>query len=130
MAESPTGIETMDVHHRVQGGLVDLLEQLLARGADRALADETLTRLVDFTQAHFRTEEHLMGKHGYPGRASHAEAHARLSETVLAIQRAHAGGVVRGPETAAALRAWFQDHVQDMDAAFAAWCQANGVQAE
>jgi len=130
MAESPTGIETMDVHHRVQAGLVDLLEQLLVQGGDRVLTEETLTRLADFAEAHFRTEEQLMGQHGYPGRDGHAGAYVGLMESVRAIQRAHAGGAAGGAATAAALRSWLLDHVRTADAAFAEWCRANGVRPE
>jgi hemerythrin-like metal-binding protein len=128
MAEPTTGIETIDVHHRAQIGLVDLLQHLLTTGGDRALVDETLTRLVDFTQAHFQTEEQLMGKHAYPDREAHARAHGRLLEGVQGIVRAHASGGASGPQSAADLRGWLVDHIRGADRDFGAWCRERGIE--
>jgi hemerythrin len=128
MAEPTTGIETIDVHHRAQIGLVDLLEQLLTSGGDRALVEETLARLVDFTQAHFQTEERLMGKHGYPDGEAHARMHGRLLEGARAILRAHASGAASGPQSAADLRGWLLDHVRGADRDFGEWCRERGIE--
>jgi len=126
MAGPSSGLETVDVHHRVQASLVDLVEQLLRQGGDRALAEETLARLVDFTHAHFETEENLMRRCGYPEASAHAAEHASLMEAVRQIQAAHAVGG-GGAERAVELRAWLANHVRGADAAFVDWCSAHDV---
>jgi len=127
MSEQPTGTETVDVHHRVQMTLVGLVEQALRRSGDRAVAEEALTRLADFTQAHFQTEEHLMRRHAYPQVEAHAEAHRRLLDEVRVVQRAHAGGAADGADVAGSLRGWLLDHIRGMDRAFGEWCAARGI---
>ncbi len=127
MGERPTGIETVDVHHRVQMSLVGLVEQALQRGGDGAVAGEALGRLADFTQAHFQTEEQMMRRHGYPQAEAHAEAHRRLLEEVRVVQRAHARGAEEGAGVAGSLRGWLLDHVRGMDQAFGEWCTARGI---
>src|SRR5512142_2311595 len=102
-----TGIRTLDAQHGVQVGLVNAFEQLLRRGADRALADEALARLVDFTSVHFHAEELLMRLHACPHHDAHATAHARLMAEVEEIRRLHAAGEVQASlETASRLRDW------------------------
>jgi len=118
---SSSGQESVEVHHRVQASLVDLLEELLRRGGDRALAEETLTRLVDFTAAHFQTEESLMRQHGFPQAQEHAGEHGRLLAAVRRIRAAHAAGDPRGADLVGELRSWLMDHVHAMDASFLEW---------
>jgi hemerythrin len=128
MAEPTTGIEAIDLHHRAQIGLVDALTELLARGGDRALVDETLARLLDFTELHFRTEEALMARHAYPGREAHAQAHARLLEAARALAQEVRGGTAAGPRSAADLRQWLHDHIRGADLDLGEWCRERGLE--
>jgi len=122
-----SGLETVDVHHRVQASLVDLVEQLLRQDGDRALAEETITRLVDFTHAHFETEENLMRRYGYPNGAAHSAEHEALMASIRRIQAVHAEGGRGGAERAGELRTWLTDHIRGMDAAFIDWCGTQNV---
>ncbi len=129
MADQATRSETaVDLHHRVQLGLVKALEAQLGPGGDRAEAARTLSRLLDFTRIHFEAEELLMGLHAYPQAEAHAEAHRRLLAEAEEIRRVHGEG--DGPavrETAGRLRGWLLDHVRGPDQAFGAWCEQNGI---
>ena len=127
MAGATGGLEAVDVHHRVQASLVDLVEQLLRRGGDRALAEETITRLVDFTAAHFQAEERLMSEYAYPQAEGHGAEHARLLVVLRGIQSAHAAQGAEGPEQATRLRSWLSDHIANMDKTFLEWCAATGA---
>ena len=121
MDDVPGALEAVEVHHRVQGSLIDLLGQLVTGGSERALAEETLTRLVDFTLAHFHTEERLMRQLGYPRAGAHAAEHVRLMSDIRAIQAGHAAGDPGGAERMAELRRWLLEHIQGMDGAFLDW---------
>lgn len=119
---------TVDLHHRVQLGLVKALEAQMAPGGDRAEAARTLSRLLDFTRIHFEAEELLMGLHAYPQAEAHAAAHRRLLAEAEAIRREHGAG--DGPEarrTAERLRGWLLDHLRGPDQAFGTWCHENGI---
>jgi len=126
MAGTTSAFEAVEVHHRVQASLVDLVEELVRKGGDRALAEETITRLVDFTAAHFQTEERLMRQLGYPQAGAHGDEHARLLEVVRAIRAAHASQEPGAGRTGE-LRSWLADHISTMDAAFVEWCTASGA---
>jgi hemerythrin-like metal-binding protein len=118
----------VELHHRVQLGLVKVLEVQLERDPRGPEARETLRRLLDFTRVHFHAEELLMHVHGYPDVNEHAAAHALLLAESVEIAHAHEAGEGRAArETLARLRAWIVDHVRGMDQAFEDWCARTGI---
>jgi len=122
---------TVELHHRVQIGLVKALEAQLGPGGDRAEAGLTLERLLEFTEMHFAAEETLMRLHGYPQAQAHAEAHRRLLGEALTIGQGHlAGDDASAAEAARRLRGWLREHILGMDGAFDAWCDRNGIAME
>lgn len=128
-AGSPPLVHTIELHHRVQLGLVRAAEAQLRPGGDPSAAAETVARLLEFTSVHFRAEETLMRHHRYPAVDAHAAAHATLLVWAVEIAAAHgAGDPARGRETCGKLRAWLLEHIDGMDAAFDAWCTRNGIQ--
>ncbi len=123
-----TGVQTMDVDHRLQISLINAFEALLKRKENGGLAERTIAQLVDFTSLHFLSEELMMRLHGYPGLEAHQAEHARLLGSVSEIRRRI--GSAEGEATAKALdelRQWLVEHIQTMDHAFAQWCKLNDV---
>jgi hemerythrin len=121
----------VELHHRVQLGLVKVLELQLAEDPRGPAARETLQRLLDFTRVHFQAEELLMRGHRYPEVDAHAAAHAGLLAEAVAIAHAHgAGEGATARTTLARLRGWFLDHVRGMDQAFEDWCARTGTRLE
>lgn len=104
------------------------MEHHLVCESDPAEASDTLARLLEFTKVHFDAEELLMRHHRYPGLGEHAAAHRRLFGEALAIGQAHgAGDAGSARATVVRLRAWLEDHIHGLDAAFDAWCAENRV---
>lgn len=119
--------QAIEVHRRVRASLLDLLEQWLRQGDERALVEDALTGLLDFTLAHFIAEEEIMRQEGYPEERAHFAEHALLLDTLRRIQATHTAGSSIGPQCAAELRARLADHVQRMDAAFLDWSRARAA---
>jgi hemerythrin-like metal-binding protein len=72
------GIPMLDDDHRK---LVDLANQFFLRaqsGAAMEVLDGILEDLIDQTSRHFKQEEILLDRHGYPDLASHRGQHDRL----------------------------------------------------
>jgi hemerythrin len=124
----PAAATTIEMHHRVQLGLLRAVEHHLLADADQAEAAEALARLLDFTRVHFQAEELLMKHHRYPGLDGHGVEHQRLLREAFGIAQAHgAGDLAVARETVGRLRAWILEHVDGPDAAFDGWCTRNGV---
>jgi hemerythrin len=123
-----TGLESIDVEHRLQVSLVNAIEELIQHGKDPVLAASTTAQLMDFTSVHFLSEELMMRMYAYPQHDAHKLEHGRLLEQVSEINR-----LVASPEPGAALeivrelREWLTKHIKSMDQAFALWCAKNDV---
>ena len=113
------GIEAIDAEHRLQISLVKALEDALARGGTEV--GVILEQLLDYTNAHFVAEELMMRLHAYPGYDGHVLEHGRLLEQLARVKGHYGEGRHAATrELTAALRHWLVEHVQSMDAAFAA----------
>jgi len=76
--EYETGLTEIDSDHK---WLLELAETLCAKnaiGESKSVVKEHLRLLIDNTKAHFKREEALMRKHGYPPYSDHVEKHERL----------------------------------------------------
>jgi len=125
---APAARASVELHHRVQLGLVKVLEVQLGVDPRGPAARETMHRLLDFTRVHFQAEELLMRVQRYPGVEAHSAAHADLLAEAVAIAHAHgAGAGSTARDTLARLRGWLLDHVRGMDQAFEDWCARSGA---
>jgi len=123
-----TGVDSMDAEHRLQVSLVNALEELVQRGADKPLLQRTLAQLVDFTSVHFLSEELMMRLYAYPQHDAHKLEHGRLSEHVRELQgRIGSGEQQAAIDSVTGLHAWLVEHIKSMDQAFAKWCAKNGI---
>lgn len=68
----------MEGEHRVQLDLVRALRGALERGEDRASTSALLRQLLDYSDAHFLSEQLLMRLHAYPAYEDHVGEHDRL----------------------------------------------------
>jgi hemerythrin len=119
---SESSNEFVDTHHLLQLSLVGALEEVLRRGTDRPLAQETLDRLLGFTEVHFRSEELLMRLRRYPHAEAHAAAHAAFRELARAVRGSFAAGEASASLAAVGrIREWLQGHIGSLDREFSAW---------
>lgn len=97
-----------DAQHQALFEILDLL-------AEPDSDDEVLQRLYEYTEIHFRLEEHYMVVLGYPELEAHTESHDRFREEIASLLE---GGIDDpGFRTAVAtfLREWLQRHVFGVD---------------
>jgi hemerythrin len=118
------GIDSIDAQHRE---LFDRADRLIAameacRGA--AEVSRLLAFLEAYAEEHFREEEALMGRAGYPGLAAHRTLHGEFEHELAALRTAYDGS---GPSSLLAICAnhlvcdWLLLHVSREDRAFARW---------
>jgi hemerythrin-like metal-binding protein len=119
------GIPGIDSDHRA---LLDLTNEFLtaaAQGEPPAALAAIMGRLVDRTEAHFKSEETLLDRADYPSLAAHRATHARLvaETTQLRDRLIQASGAPQQwepitSETADYLRHWLIDHIMSEDRSF------------
>ena len=125
--EASVGVPEMDSEHSIQIELLHELERAIA-ALDRQSALTIMTRLGDYTNAHFASEQILMRLHAYPRYAEHEAEHGRLLAELQRMQlrlafddRADLVAALR------AIRAWLMKHIQIADRQFADYIRSESA---
>lgn len=122
------GVNIIDTQHQELVKLANELSDAAAQGKGNNVLGDVFGRLIKYTASHFKTEEELMAKHGYPESPDHMAHHADLLKSVLALQTQFKSGkqVVSTP-IIHFVRDWLIEHIMQTDKAFAGFLNAKGV---
>lgn len=108
----------MEGEHRVQLELLRALKEALGRSEERAAASALLAQLLEYSDAHFLSEQLLMRLHAYPAYEHHVQEHERLVDelrsTVAAWEKGageEVGGLLQHVEE------WLLVHMTTTDTA-------------
>ena len=122
-----THIHATDDEHKTIFDMLNQIHDTVAAG-DHAAANGQLDAFIAFVAKHFKTEEDLMVAHHYPGYAAHKEAHDKLVETALGLQKqVHAGETQLSAATTAFVRDWLTGHIPHMDKPYGPFLNQHGV---
>jgi hemerythrin len=118
--EYSVGIFEIDSQHR---SLISILNRLHAQMWDKdgpERLDAAIDELVDYTQTHFRFEEALLERWGYPKLAEHRAVHEKLTKEVGEF-KASLGGArpVNQTELIPFLKEWLTHHILEQDRDYA-----------
>ncbi|QIB65354.1 hemerythrin family protein [Kineobactrum salinum] len=108
MIKRTSDILWQDAQHQVLFEILDLL-------AETDSGDEVLRRLHDYTEIHFRLEEHYMCVLEYPDREAHTQSHDRFREEIASLLEGGADDPKFRAAVATFLREWLQRHVFGVD---------------
>ena len=78
--------------HEIQVGLLRELCRAAGSHGDPAVVGEILARLIDYSEAHFASEELLMRMKSYEDYEEHVEDHAQMLDALHGIAAEHARG--------------------------------------
>jgi hemerythrin len=123
-----TATETVDQEHRLQVGLLDALRDAVATPDGDANARDIHARLLDYSRAHFLSEELLMRLHAYDDHERHVADHEEMLDALETFGQDLAEG--RRQEAAAAmtrLRAFLLGHIEGRDRELHEHLERSGV---
>lgn len=115
--EYSVGDEHLDGQHRGLIELIDLLENESRMG-------EVLERLEIYVDEHFRDEEGMLEKAGYPDLAAHKQQHKAFEEWLSVSRRAFRESEVSTmlrESISAYLKSWLVNHIMVSDKDYASW---------
>lgn len=113
-----SGFRSLDSEHHVQLELLSAYRILVEDSESRARQTEILEQLIDYTKAHFASEQLLMRLYSYPHYQEHAADHEEALLHLEEIQAAHAARSGSGAIAAAdALVDALCDHIRGDDRA-------------
>lgn len=127
-------LESMNITHREELGLVNRLAELLARGMtdspDEQAISDGLEQWVAHTRDHFDRENRLMEQYAFPAYPMHSGEHARVMGLLEGLQRSWLEG--KDPKPLADFLfeqwpQWFATHVNSMDMVTAEFLRRQGA---
>ena len=110
------GVLELDQQHRRLIEIINELHSTMAAGNDRARLQKVMEQLTEYTIYHFRFEESLMQRHGYPNLAEHKRVHAAMEQRVAEF--AQAISVTTGSYSIQLLdflKQWLTRHILETD---------------
>jgi hemerythrin len=125
---------TNDTHvaaeHRVQLELLHALQATLAgAAADRSATGGLLKQLLDYSEAHFLSEQLLMRLYAYPAYEDHVQEHDRLIGDLRDLSVAWAVGEAEAAGTLLVkVEEWLLIHMNTTDKALEGYLAENGPQ--
>ncbi len=114
--EFSVAVKQFNDDHKKLFGYLNELDQGLKAGIGIADMSYILKGLIDYTKTHFRNEERLMEKHGYPGYEQHKKEHDDLLQKVdLFYDEFSSGKKAFSIELLTFLDNWVTDHILKTD---------------
>lgn len=114
-------MQEIDTQHKRLFALASDLHVAMSKGKGKAILDQALGRLIDYTKEHFRAEEQIMRKFGYPGADAHKVEHEQLTAKVVDYQqKLLSGEACLTVDLLMFLQNWLQHHINGSDQKYAA----------
>lgn len=122
------GIDEIDAQHMQLVQLINGLHDHIVADDAMETMEKVLDRVIEYTAFHFKTEEGLMNKHGYPESDAHIEEHRKLVSNALKLQKIFGSGAgAFTMDTIAFLQDWLWHHIDQSDKMLGKYLAANGL---
>jgi len=109
-------VDAMDAQHKKLVKMVNDLYSAMKDGKSKQVMVGILDGLANYTVTHFKEEEALMQKYGFPGLAQHKVLHKDLISKVVEIQgKIKSGQASIGIELLQFLKDWLMNHIGEQD---------------
>lgn len=126
--EFGTGIASIDAQHQGLFSIGAELYAAMGTGQSKERMGTILTRLVQYTAAHFAYEERLMQLHGYPELAAHKALHEDLTRQVSQFyQEFQSGQIGISIRLLSFVDDWLKQHIGKVNQGYAKLLTAKAV---
>ena len=112
------GIEEVDQQHRKMVAYINQLDDAYYSGLSKKKLEKIINELVDYTIYHFKSEESLQERAGYPFLKAHQKAHVLYAQSILDFQSRFEKGEDISKDMEGLLAKWFFDHLKHDDRDF------------
>jgi len=121
-------IAVLDEQHRRLIAALNELNQALRSGMGGSVMDTVLEKLMEYSTAHFDTEETLMEEHQFPGLSTHRARHREFRQKMAEFLEAHRAGKQCVPVSVMLfMEEWLKEHMLRTDQLYSAYLNARGV---
>lgn len=123
-----TGIPSVDAQHQELFRVVARLQEALNSGLDDPGLRRQLDELLALLEAHFRDEEDLLHRQGYPDLLAHVQEHTTLLGELAHIKvRYEQSAAPLASMIATFLGGWLRHHISEGDFHYAKFLRERGA---
>jgi hemerythrin-like metal-binding protein len=127
-ASYSVNISEIDRQHQKLFALFNELYDAMQQGHGNDVIGNVLASVVDYTDYHFKHEEDLFRRHGYPDEAAHRAEHVKLTgQARMLEQRLRDGHSEVTMVTLKFLCDWLTNHIMGADKKFAPFLIEKGM---
>jgi len=122
-------VSEIDDQHKQLIDMANRMHDAISAGEGKEVVEHLLADLLEFTYAHFATEENLMRQYKYPKYPAHKIEHDKLNEKVIEFKKEF-----KEADTAYIplnlmdfLKEWLADHIQNIDMQYSQYFNDQGL---
>ncbi len=122
------GLNSIDEQHKVLINLINTLFSEMNSDRSKQAVSTALAKLIQYTGTHFKFEEDLFDKHGYPETDAHKKIHKELVAKVVDFQKQFESGTADvSLELMEFLKDWLVQHIKGTDKKYSSFLLSKGV---
>jgi hemerythrin len=126
--ELATGVAKFDGQHKQLIAMINELHDAMSAGKGKEAMGKILNGLINYTVTHFRDEEELMTKGGYPQLAAHKQEHKAFTDKALDLKKKYeSGNMFITVEVMNFLRDWLTKHIKGTDKNYGPFLKSKGL---
>jgi hemerythrin len=127
-SELSVGVDDIDQQHKRLIGMVNDLDDAMRKGKGKEILGRIIDKMNGYTVTHFKTEEDLFTRFGYPESASHRKEHASFVNKSAEIKGDFLSGkLALSIEVMGFLGKWWKDHILGTDRKYSKFFAEKGV---
>jgi hemerythrin len=115
------GVDRIDFEHRIFVDLIKDFEKAILENLGKDYLEDTLNEIILYARFHFRSEENMMRRIGFPTLAAHRDIHYHLVDLLNNKMTALSMGTIQPIEVLNFLVDWFVNHTTLEDSKIAAF---------
>tara|TARA_B100000315_G_C14455691_1_gene531303 strand:+ start:326 stop:730 length:405 start_codon:yes stop_codon:yes gene_type:complete len=120
-------VPEMDLQHKKLVNLINFFHDEQLAHADVNTLGKVLDELLNYTKFHFKEEEELMKKSGYPFYATQKSEHDELVRNVLDMRKKYyTGDTSIATDIAILLNDWLAEHIMMEDKKYGPYVNSKG----
>lgn len=118
------GDAELDGHHQQLAKLINRLADHLESPSNAAAVGDILIELADYASYHFKREEELMARCGFPHVKAHRGEHLHFYEAMMEISYGATLGIVNIEQLFTYLNDWWTHHIMREDKKYKPFLEA------
>ena len=127
-ASYSVNVNMFDSQHQNLFAIINKFYDLASTTKDSHALSAVFKQVVDYTQTHFKIEEHYLQKYQYPDVEQHKELHRNLVDRANALYTEITEGKAGAADSAIVfLKNWLEGHIKGVDTKYSSHLNQRGM---